>query len=133
VFFFHNRLLQLLEPVLFYTASVSTAFWLVYFLSKKDPVECTLLPIWKSLMNLEHAHQDTCGKTLFYMTYRFLFTQLSYRKICSLVYITPYVYIIVRISHEKVKFPTQTCEQTELSHKKVTQSVWQAVWCLCLC
>jgi hypothetical protein len=34
---------QLLEPVLINMALVSTAFFLVYFLSKKDPVECTFL------------------------------------------------------------------------------------------
>jgi hypothetical protein len=37
VFFCCNRLLHLLEPVLFYMALVSVAFCLIYFLSKKDP------------------------------------------------------------------------------------------------
>jgi hypothetical protein len=41
VFFSHNHLLQLIEPVLFDVVLVSTAFCVVYFLSKKDPVEHT--------------------------------------------------------------------------------------------
>jgi hypothetical protein len=40
---------QLLEPVLLNMALVSTAFCLVYFLSKKDPVECTFLTNSKTI------------------------------------------------------------------------------------
>jgi hypothetical protein len=64
VFFCHNCYLQLLEPVLFYMAPVSTPFCLAY-LSKKDPAESNFSPIWKSLMTLEHEHQDTYNKTFF--------------------------------------------------------------------
>jgi hypothetical protein len=39
MFFSRNQLLQLLEPVLFYAALVSTAFWIMYFLFTKDPLE----------------------------------------------------------------------------------------------
>jgi hypothetical protein len=41
-----------------------------YFLSNKDPAEHTFSPIWKSLMKLEHKHQDTYGKAFFYTIYR---------------------------------------------------------------
>jgi hypothetical protein len=54
--FSHSCLLQLLEPVFFYIALVST-FCLVYFLSKKVPVESTL----SSLKIADKAGTQTPG------------------------------------------------------------------------
>jgi hypothetical protein len=60
-----NRFFQLLEPVLFYTASASRAL-----LSKEDPAEEHFSPIRRSLMKLEHEHQDAYDKIFFYTIYR---------------------------------------------------------------
>jgi hypothetical protein len=64
-FFYCNRFFKLLEPVLFYTASASRAL-----LSKEDPAKEHFSPTRRSLMKLEHEHQDTYDKIFFYTIYR---------------------------------------------------------------
>jgi predicted membrane protein len=49
-----NHFLQLLEALLFYMATVSTAFCLLYF-----QLKALFSPILTSLMKLEHERQDT--------------------------------------------------------------------------
>lgn len=68
-FFFHNCLFQVLEPVLSYMALVTTVFYLMYFLPKKDPVEQTFSWIRKLLMNLAHEHKDTYDETFFFFAW----------------------------------------------------------------
>lgn len=53
-------------------------FCLLYFLSKKDPVEHIFSSIWTLLVKLELEHQDTYGKTYFAQFIGFL----SHRKNC---------------------------------------------------
>jgi hypothetical protein len=66
--------LQLHESVFFYMALISIEFFLAYFLSKKDTAQTLFSPIWKSLMKLQHEHQDNCVKKFFYTIYRISFS-----------------------------------------------------------
>jgi hypothetical protein len=50
---FSYNLFQILEPVLFYTSFISTVFFVVYFLYKTNPVECTFFTILETV--------DECG------------------------------------------------------------------------
>jgi hypothetical protein len=76
VFFSCNCLLQLLEPVLFYTASVIIAFCLVYFSFNKDTFECTFLNQFKN-------HWWTWNSNTRIFTKKF-----SFRRFIGLLHIT---------------------------------------------
>jgi hypothetical protein len=110
-----------LAPVSSSISSVSTAFCLVYFLSKKDPVEHTFLPISKSLMKLGYEHQDTYSETFFYTIYRISFSHsCRIEKSAVQVYISPFLFIT---ENENTK---KTCERSyETRNKRELRLVYQ--------
>jgi hypothetical protein len=96
VFFCHDWLLHFLEHVLFYTVFISTAFYVVYFVSKKGSVERIFITSFKIIGRLKHEHNDTYDKTFFYIIYRIYFSHY-YRieKSTVKVYISPFLFIVV--------------------------------------
>jgi hypothetical protein len=117
-------------------ALVSTAFCLVYFLSKKDQVEHTFSPIQKLLMKLKPEHQDIYRETFFYMTSRISSSHNYHKKIyCSSVYFTVYIYYCELEQETDDLESRKTWRQLELhvsptranSHEK-KRSVGKELW-----
>lgn len=132
VFFSFKCLLQQLEPVLFHMVSVSTTFYLEYLL----PAELNTLfsPISKSMINLEHKHQDICNKTFFYTIHWIDFSHLCHiGKPTVWMYISTSVFINATTSHDSKAGDTdRKTNWTELRENNLP-SVWQATWLLCHC
>jgi hypothetical protein len=84
-----------------------------------------LSPIWKWLMDVEHKHQDTYNKTIFYRICRISFSHNCHiEKSAVWVCISPPVLITVTSSCEKVKQVTEKCEWAGLSCVKVTSHLF---------
>jgi hypothetical protein len=66
-------------------------YYLCVFLFKTFPAERIFLPILKSLMNLEHEHQDTSDQTFFHKMYRLFFQINLVYKNALFVYMFPHL------------------------------------------